>query len=187
MAKVSDAVSGGDAASSTRSKKKEAILGKTDKTYSCLSDLGPLGLARTDVSCICGYIAFTSELQRRLPIDKDDPTAAAALLSQVQKQAQTIERCAGKAHYDMLGDEELEKDGTQLWNLCARLNREKVTKPAPEKPSDGSKLVLWGRVLAFQILHLCHWSSKCTSSVACHLLRLALKVARLCIGLWGPT
>lgn len=129
-------------------------------------------------------IAFASDLQRRLPADKDDSTAAAALLSQVQKQAQTVERYAEKAHHDLLGDEDLEREATGLWNLCTRLNRANTDKPAPGKPSARSKLVLWGRVLAFQILHLCHWSPKSTSVITCHLLRLALKVVRLCIGSW---
>ncbi|ROV97146.1 hypothetical protein VMCG_07448 [Cytospora schulzeri] len=151
MAKVSDAVNGGDAASGSRSRRKEAIL------------------------------AFTSDLQKRLPVDKDDSTAASALLSQVQKQAQAVERHAEKAHHDLMEDEDLEREGTNLWNLCTQLNRENMDKHTPKRPTVGSKLILWGRVLAFQILHLCHWSSKSTSAITCHLLRLALKVARLCI------
>ncbi|KUI61426.1 Testis-expressed sequence 11 protein [Cytospora mali] len=151
MARVSDAVNGGHAASesSGRSRRKEAIL------------------------------SFTSDLQRRLPVDKDDPTAASALLSLVQKQAQTIERYAEKAHHDFLEDVDLEREGTNLWNLCTRLNREDLDRPG--KPSI-TKVVLWSRVLAFQMLHLCQWSaSKSTSPVACHLLKLAMKVAKFCI------
>ena len=85
----------------------------------------------------------------------------------------------------MRGDEDLEREGSSLWNLCTRLNREVVADPG--KNSARSKLLLRGRLLAFQILHLCQWSSKGTSSVARHLLRLALKVAKFCIGLFLVT
>lgn len=147
-------------------------------------------LGSTQARPTCAYIgvsfiAFVSDVQKRLPVDKDDSTAATVLLRQVQKQAKTVEKYGEKAHHDMLGDEELEREGTNLWNLCTRLSRDYVGKPdKPDKPSASWKLVHWGRLLSFQILHLCHWSSKSTSSVACHLLRLALKVAKICIGLW---
>ncbi|KAK7735234.1 sporulation-specific protein 22 [Cytospora paraplurivora] len=123
--------------------------------------------------------AFTSDLRSRLPADKDDPTAAGALLGQVQKQAQAVERYAEKVRHDMLEDGDLEREGTDLWNLCTRLFREIMVEH--DKPTVKSKLLLWGRVLAYHILHLCQWSPKSTSSVACHLLRLALKVAKFCI------
>lgn len=177
MAKVSDAMNGGDAASSSRSRRKEAMLCKTDLFMSFMAQTS------SDLVVLTVDTAFTSDLQKRLPVDKDDSTAADALLSQVQKQAQTVEKYAEKAHHEMLGDEDLEREGTNLWNLCTRLIRVNTTKPAPDKASAVSKLTLWGRVLAFQILHLCHWSSKSTYSVASHLIRLALKVVRLCIGL----
>lgn len=98
----------------------------------------------------------------------------------MQKQAQAVERYAEKARHEFLEDGDLEREGTDLWNLCTRLNREIMIEP--DKPPVKWKLFLWGRVLAYHILHLCQWSPKSTSSVACHLLRLALKVAKFCIG-----
>lgn len=77
----------------------------------------------------------------------------------------------------MLHDEDLDAEGTKLWNVCTRVGREN-----PARTSEGLKLVIWSRVLAFHILHLCQWSTKCTTPVASHLMELALRVAKLCIG-----
>ncbi|KAH8778487.1 meiosis protein SPO22/ZIP4 like-domain-containing protein [Diaporthe sp. PMI_573] len=76
----------------------------------------------------------------------------------------------------MLQDEELEAEGTKLWNVCTRLSRENTAKS-----SAGLKLVLWSRVLAFQVLHLCQWSAECDHQTSSHLLGLALRVVKLCI------
>lgn len=84
----------------------------------------------------------------------------------------------------MHGDEDMEREGTNLWNLCTRLNRE----PAADKASKDSvwiKLVRASRVVAYQILHLCQWSSKSPTRVACHLMRIALKAAKVCTGSWS--
>lgn len=121
--------------------------------------------------------AFASDLRRRLPTDKDDSAASQTLLNEVQKQTKSLDRYSDKPHHGMMHDEDLEEEGTKLWNVCTRLGREN-----PAKSSAGSKLVLCSRVLAFHILHLCQWSTKCTPQVAMHIMKLALGVAKLCIG-----
>lgn len=125
--------------------------------------------------------AFVSDLLRRLPTDKDDSAASQALLGEVQKQTQSIDRYSEKQNHGMLHDGDLDAEGTKLWNACTRLGRE-----SPARSPAGSKLVLWSRVLAFHILHLCQWSTKCTTSIASHLLGLALRLAKLCIGQQTP-
>lgn len=125
--------------------------------------------------------AFASDLRKRLPTDKDDSTASQTLLSEIHKHIQSLERSLDKPQHGMLHDEELETEGTKLWNVCTRLGRED-----PAKSSSGLKLVLRSRVLAFQLLHSCLWSSKSTSHTVFHLLGLALRVAKLCIGLHAP-
>lgn len=125
----------------------------------------------------CPVAAFTSDLRRRLPTDKDDSVASQALLSEVQKQTQSLDRYSNKPHHGMLHDEDLDTEGTKLWNVCTRLSREN-----PAKSSAGLKLVLWSRVLAFHILHLCQWSTNSTAPVASHLMGLALRAAKSCIG-----
>lgn len=79
----------------------------------------------------------------------------------------------------MLGAEDMDREGTNLWNLCTRLNRE---AGADSSDSVASKLILASRVLAYQILHLCQWSSKASANIACHLMRIALKAAKVCTG-----
>lgn len=129
-------------------------------------------------------IAFVSDLRRRLPTDKDDSAASETLLRDVQKQNQLLDRYSDKPHHGMLLDEDLDTEATKLWNVCTRLGRENADKPA--RSSAGLKLILWSRVLAFHILHLCQWSTKCTVPVASHLMELALRMARLCIGPQAP-
>lgn len=81
----------------------------------------------------------------------------------------------------MLGDQDLERQGTELWNLCTRLYRN-TTEKNLQNASGGSELILYSRVLAYHILHLCQWSTKQPAQMVCHLMRLALKVAKCCIG-----
>ncbi|KAF3765502.1 hypothetical protein M406DRAFT_67943 [Cryphonectria parasitica EP155] len=125
-------------------------------------------------------LAFASDLSKRLPKDKDDTEVAASLLSEVQTQMQSIGRYADKMNHGMTGDEDLEREGTNLWNLCTRLNRAFTDKG--QKTSPAFRLVLAGRVLAYQILHLCQWSSKNTAHITTHLMRIALKAAKCCTG-----
>ncbi|KAK2606983.1 hypothetical protein N8I77_005697 [Diaporthe amygdali] len=124
-------------------------------------------------------LTFVSDLRRRLPTDKDDSAASETLLRDVQKQNQLLDRYSDKPNHGMLLDEDLDTEGTKLWNVCTRLGRENADKPA--RSSAGLKLILWSRVLAFHILHLCQWSTKCTVPIASHLMELALRMARLCI------
>lgn len=126
-------------------------------------------------------LAFASGLQRRLPAERDNPEAAASLLADVNKQVQTLERHAGRPNHGLHGNEDMEREGTSLWNLCTRLNREPVADKA-SKDSVWSELMRASRVVAYQILHLCQWSSKSPIRVACHLMRIALKSAKVCTG-----
>lgn len=125
--------------------------------------------------------AFTSDLYKRLPTDKDDSDAASVLLGEVQKQAQVLKRLADKPNAGTLGNAKLEHQGTNLWNLCTRVTRDVVDGKSNKAPI-AMKLVLCSRVLAYHVLHLCQWSTKQPPHIACHLMRLALKVAKCCIG-----
>lgn len=124
------------------------------------------------------------DLRKCLATDKDDSAASRALLGELQKQIQSLDRYSGKTHHGMLHDEDLDAEGTKLWNVCTRLYRENMNGTA--KSSTGLNLILWSRVLAFHILHLSKWSTKCTPSTASHLIELGLRMAKLCIGLYTP-
>lgn len=97
----------------------------------------------------------------------------------MQKQIQALERYSSKPTHGMLGDEDMDREGTNLWNLCTRLKRELADAGSK---SSASKLIVVSRVLAYQILHLCQWSSQASANIACHLMRIALKVAKVCTG-----
>lgn len=107
--------------------------------------------------------------------------ASQTLLNKIQQQIRSLEKCLDRPQHDMLRDQGLEEEGTELWNVCTRLCREDRSKS-----SAGIKLVLMSRVLAFLILHSCQWSAKCDAETVSRLLGLALRVAKLCIGLHIP-
>lgn len=79
----------------------------------------------------------------------------------------------------MLGDEDLDQEGTNLWNLCTRLKRELTATGSQDSVL---QVIMASRVLAYQMLHLCQWSSKASVDVTCHLMRIALKAAKVCTG-----
>lgn len=81
----------------------------------------------------------------------------------------------------MYGDENMEREATNLWNLCTRLNREPATEKSSRNP-DTSRLLLASRIAAYQILHLCQWSAESSVHIACHLMRIALRAAKVCTG-----
>lgn len=133
------------------------------------------------MTAVSSYLAFASNLQRRLVVEKNEPKAAAALLAEVNDQVKTLGRYAEKTSHGMHGDENMEREGTSLWNLCTRLNREPASEKSSKVP-ETSRLVLASRIVAYQILHLCQWSPKSSARVACHLMRIALKAAKVFTG-----
>lgn len=129
---------------------------------------------------IISFLAFATNLYERLPTIKDDTSAAETLLAEVQAQVQALERYSSKPNIGMLGDEDMDQEGTNLWNFCTRLKRESVEK-AP--PASILRVITTSRVLAYQMLHLCQWSSKASVNITCHLMRIALKAAKACTGM----
>lgn len=126
------------------------------------------------------FLAFASDLHKRLPTIKDDTSAAEALLAEVQAQVQTLEKYSSKPNHGMLGDEDLDQEGTNLWNLCTRLKRESAVKVS-QAPI--LRVIMASRVMAYQMLHLCQWSPKASVNITCHLMRIALKAAKVCTGM----
>lgn len=126
------------------------------------------------------FLAFASDLYKRLPTIKNDTSAAEALLAEVQTQVQTLEKYASKPNQGMLGNEDLDQEGTNLWNLCTRMKRESAGKGAQ---ASILRVIMASRVLAYQMLHLCQWSSKASVDITCHLMRIALKAAKVCTGM----
>lgn len=123
---------------------------------------------------------FTSNLYKRLPTEKDDSKSALGLLDEVQKRIQMLKKCTDRPSTGMLGNDKLEHEGTNLWNLCTRLTRDGVD--GKSKGPESVKLILCSRILAYFVLHISQWSTKQPPHIACHLMRLALKVAKCCIG-----
>lgn len=93
---------------------------------------------------------------------------------------QTLEKYSGKPNHGMLGDEDLDQEGTNLWNLCTRLKRELA---GAGSQASVLRVIMACRVLAYQMLHLCQWSSKASADITCHLMRIALKAAKVCTGM----
>jgi len=120
--------------------------------------------------------AFLSDLQRRLPLacSSGDSGDAETLANEVDEHIHTLRNSRGGNK-----STELDKVGTDLWNLCTRLRREF----AGEHGRGTKPIILRCRVLAFLALDLARWSEADASwTDAAHLLRVALKASKTCLG-----
>ena len=74
---------------------------------------------------------------------------------------------------------ELDKAGTDLWNLCTRLRRQDGSEYSQRSKAN----ILRSRVLAFFALDLARWSeTQAECSDAAHLLKTALRTSKSCLG-----
>ena len=124
-------------------------------------------------------LAFISDLQRRLTLacSSGDSNDAETLAGEIDEHIHSLRnsRLASGGH----DNHSLEKAATDLWNHCTRLRHE----GGCEKPQRIRILILHGRLLAFLALELARWSeTESTWATAAHLLRIALKTSKSCLG-----
>lgn len=74
-------------------------------------------------------------------------------------------------------NEQLASVGTDLWNLCIRLNQDSDNHEASMR-----KVLLWARVFAFQILVIAHGTECSQPNDFIRLNKLAIKTGKSCIG-----
>ena len=127
-------------------------------------------------------IDFVATLSDRLSSSPNDPT----LLSQLSSHLNTL-RASGTLIADS-HHEELDRRGTDLWNLATRLKRESNTSSASKNNTDKKRLALV-RVFAFQLLDSAQ-NPGCLRSGArgenlfqstVRLLKIANKAAKFCL------
>lgn len=121
--------------------------------------------------------AFASGLVKRLNHDVYDPDATETLLKEFPEYLRSLQI----THNSAPGNVEIEKIGTQLWNLCNRLKRE---VQAVGTPSDNTaRLLRSSRVFAFLLTYIVHWKGGETEPLqAVHVLRTGLKAGKVCLG-----
>ncbi|KAK1761225.1 meiosis protein SPO22/ZIP4 like-domain-containing protein [Echria macrotheca] len=132
-------------------------------------------------------IAFAQTLHQILSSNPADAPVTHELVSETKKHIDALSKQTRHIP-GVSGEPEVDSLATRLWNVCARLGRDHA--PSPGKDDEPSQarlrgLFLHGRVLAFYILTLSR--VKATGSDkriqnAMYLLRLALKLARDCLG-----
>ncbi|GKT44533.1 uncharacterized protein ColSpa_04714 [Colletotrichum spaethianum] len=127
---------------------------------------------------IASFTTFSQNLLKRLP-SANDPLAIDALLAELKPHLETIINfhTASRARTQR---GELDKKGTELWNVCTRLRRNDVAGVPPTK----KKLLLRSRVYAFFMISVARGAvsgAKPQMADAVHLTKLMLKAGRMCI------
>ncbi|GKT87624.1 hypothetical protein Ct61P_05474 [Colletotrichum tofieldiae] len=129
---------------------------------------------------LASFIAFSQTLLRRLP-SANDPLAIDPLLAELEPQLEMIIKfhTASRAKPQR---GQLDKKGTELWNICTRLRRDDVAGVPPTR----KKLLLQSRAYAFLMITVARDAApgaKLQMADVVHLMRLMLKAGRMCIGL----
>ncbi|KAL0941625.1 uncharacterized protein CTRU02_204388 [Colletotrichum truncatum] len=147
---------------------------------------GPPAAKPASIELVERAASFTTVAQtllRRLAIAIDPPSIG-SLFAEVTPQLSAIinspELPAGKARKQK---SELDRLGTELWNLCTRLRRDDISGAHPSR----KKLLLQSRAFAFFMIDKARFSKddsakdKVSLAELVHLMRLALKAGKMCI------
>ncbi|KAI8218718.1 hypothetical protein K4K54_010127 [Colletotrichum sp. SAR 10_86] len=129
---------------------------------------------------------FADNLLKRLP-EARDPPAIDTLHEELMKKLNNTHGFPnlprGKSRSQR---NELDRKGTELWNLCMRLRRDEM----PGEPPTRKKLLLRARVFAFLMIDIARFWKVAEDARpedwmpladVVHLMRLALKAGRMCL------
>ncbi|KXH33815.1 hypothetical protein CSIM01_12068, partial [Colletotrichum simmondsii] len=125
--------------------------------------------------------AFSQALWRRLP-SANDTLSIDALLAELNPQLETIIRFSGNPRAKSQRVE-LDKRGTELWNLCTRQRRDNVDGAAAA-PAARKKLLLRSRTYAFLMISIARGVSGGAEpqlADVVHVMKLALKAGKTCL------
>ncbi|KAI8266069.1 hypothetical protein K4K58_010374 [Colletotrichum sp. SAR11_239] len=130
--------------------------------------------------------AFADNLLKRLP-EARDPPAVDTLHEELMKKLNNTHGFPnlprGKSRSQR---NELDRKGTELWNLCMRLRRDEM----PGEPPTRKKLLLQARVFAFFMIDIARFWKVAEDARpedwmpladVVHLMRLALKAGKMCL------
>lgn len=118
---------------------------------------------------------FAANLEAQLSTTPSLPTQG-ALLNELQNHVLTFPEHIGKS----IGSrcEEIDANGTSLWNLCTRLRRAVES----DNPRDTPIILLVARVFAFQLLDAALEAGKSTTANVLRLMKIGIKAAKDCLG-----
>ncbi|KAI1873577.1 hypothetical protein JX265_005199 [Neoarthrinium moseri] len=120
------------------------------------------------------FIAYAHELHNRLR-DRKSENQIRQLRAELESQIRAAKSYSLRKSRRY---EPLDAAGTDLWNLCTRLNRE---QDGDSTTSLRQTLTL-GRVFAFSLVSLAHGSNNASVPELIRLTRISLKAGRSCIG-----
>lgn len=121
---------------------------------------------------IACFEAFAAKVQKQLS-SKTNPKE---LIAEFETAIQSFP--PGFGSYGVQNYEELDSNGTALWNLCTRLKRE----CNHEDSSTQQILLLLARVYAFYLLDCAQSGERGTIPNIIRLFKIGLKAAKGCIG-----
>ncbi|KXH62229.1 hypothetical protein CNYM01_13887, partial [Colletotrichum nymphaeae SA-01] len=125
--------------------------------------------------------AFSQALSTRLP-SANDTLSIDALLAELNPKLETIIRFSGSPRAKSQRVE-LDKRGTELWNLCTRQRRDNVGGAAAA-PAARKKLLLRSRTYAFFMISVARGVSGGAEpqlADVVHVMKLALKAGKTCL------
>ncbi|KAI8316407.1 Transcriptional regulator [Colletotrichum sp. SAR11_59] len=129
---------------------------------------------------------FADNLLKRLPEARDPPaidTLHDELMKKLNNTHGFLNLPRGKSRSQR---NELDRKGTELWNLCMRLRRDEM----PGEPPTRKKLLLRARVFAFLMIDIARFWKVAEDARpedwmplanVVHLMRLALKTGKMCL------
>ncbi|KAK1659678.1 meiosis protein SPO22/ZIP4 like-domain-containing protein [Colletotrichum godetiae] len=133
------------------------------------------------VDKISAFATFSRTFSTRLP-SANDSLSIDALLAELNPQLETIIRFSGSPR-SKVQRAELDKKGTELWNLCTRQRRNNADGTAPA-PATRKKLLLRSRTYAFFMMSIARRVSGGAEpqlADVVHLMKLALKAGKTCL------
>lgn len=124
---------------------------------------------------IASFEAFAAKVQKQLS-SKINPKESAAAIGEFETEIQSFP--TGLGSYGVQNYEDLDSNGTALWNLCTRLRRE----CDHEDSNTQQILLLMARVYAFLLLDCAQSGERGTIPNVIRLFKIGLKAAKGCIG-----
>ncbi|KAH8677915.1 meiosis protein SPO22/ZIP4 like-domain-containing protein [Xylariales sp. PMI_506] len=123
-----------------------------------------------------GFIVFVQELREKLPnLDEAD---IQKLKEEIETQIHLLKSYSVRGIQQR---QQLDTEGTKLWNLCTHLHRERAANSSPIR-----KLLVVSRIFALFTLNISQDTDEDDASRLTRAGRVAIKAAKLCIGELPP-
>ncbi|KAK1478311.1 hypothetical protein CTAM01_15036 [Colletotrichum tamarilloi] len=143
--------------------------------------------SNSSVDKINSFATFSQALSTRLP-SANDTLSIGALLVELNPQLETIIRFSGSPRAKSQRAE-LDRRGTELWNLCTRQRRDNVDGTAAA-PAARKKLLLRSRTFAFFMISIARGvpsGAEPQLADVVHVMKLALKAGKTCLDEGGTS